>query len=429
MERIINPIVFFLELLIVYTYIADLFEKKYSTSKTIAVGTAIFILPYAVNEFFSNSVLNIIVFTIACFAFIFLTHKIKITQCIFHSVLISSIMLATELICFYAVSLIYGDGTFYAFRDSEEVYILDAITSKLLFLLTCKLCNQFKIKSGSKLYKVPLSYFIYGVTACFTLVILVVINSRYQFSPALQTLMIAMALLLLFSTIIQFISHEKIAAENAKLLELQRELHRKEISETYYKILDARNNELQRFSHDTKHHLSAILNLSNDKEVEEYINKIYADLEKYSSKGKSGNKMLDIVLHKYSLICESKEISFEALTQTANLDFMEATDLAAFIGNLLDNAVEAAEKTEEKIISLSVTQKNGFQILNCINSCDEKPYFKGEKLITTKKNTALHGHGTKTIEKLTKKYNGSHSFKYDDSVKQFNFTALFPINK
>lgn len=426
MEKIINPIVYIFEVLIIYTYISDIFEKKFNTVKTILIGCGIFTVPYILNELANHSVVNTVAFFISTAVFIRMTNKANLLQSILHAVLLTCIMVATELICFYSVSMIYQDNTFYAYRDSTEVYILDAITSKLLFLLVCKICSQFKLKNKSRVYKAPFIFYIFSITSCFMLAVFILINSQYKFDDSLQTLLIIGAVLLLFTSILQFISHEKNAAKNAEFLELQKEQQRQQIDIEYYKILEIQNQELHRFSHDTKHHLSAILNLSDNKAVEEYINIISNDFEKYSSAGKTENKMLDIILHKYRLLCESKGVNFETEIMTANLSFIEFPQLSSLLGNILDNAIEAAEKSKNPKILLSINKIDNFDVLCCINSCNIAPEIKGNRLVTTKADKELHGYGTKSIEKIVKQYSGTHNFHYDDTQNEFTFTAVFP---
>ena len=59
--------------------------------------------------------------------------------------------------------------------------------------------------------------------------------------------------------------------------------------------------------------------------------------------------MLDLIISKYLRLCESKNIAFSVDVKTANLHYIADTDLSALLNNLLDNAVEAAEKSGERI--------------------------------------------------------------------------------
>ena len=142
--------------------------------------------------------------------------------------------------------------------------------------------------------------------------------------------------------------------------------------------------------------------------------------------GNTENKYLDLLLNKYQSECEINHISFEYSIRTANLSFMESSDLISIMSNILDNAVMASKLSEEKTVSLSINRNNSFDVLICKNSCDQKPTSSGDDLKTTKTESGIHGYGFKSIRRTAKKYNGDIEWKYDDSTKTFTITVIFP---
>ena len=96
-------------------------------------------------------------------------------------------------------------------------------------------------------------------------------------------------------------------------------------------------------------------------------------------------------------------VRFSYVTLTANLAFLEDADLVALLGNLLDNAVEAAQSADDKWIELSVESKvAGVTALTCENSASCAPTVRGGTLQTTKENAAHHGIGIKSIVRTAK---------------------------
>ena len=77
---------------------------------------------------------------------------------------------------------------------------------------------------------------------------------------------------------------------------------------------------------------------------------------------------------------------------------------------MLDNAIESAEKQQEKqkrLIWLYVTREKQFVRIRTENYCDEKIHFKNGMPVTMKKDRRLHGYGMKSIKSTVEKYHGS----------------------
>ena len=141
--------------------------------------------------------------------------------------------------------------------------------------------------------------------------------------------------------------------------------------------------------------------------------------------GNTKNKMLDLMINKYQYICETERIEFYVSIKTANLLFIESPDLISMLGNLLDNAVEAAKNSTERKIDLSINRVNGLDILTCTNSCDTSPQATGKILKTTKNDDGVHGLGVRSIKSVVKKYKGDFDWSYNEKTKEFAVYIAF----
>ncbi len=101
-------------------------------------------------------------------------------------------------------------------------------------------------------------------------------------------------------------SHQ--AEQKEEYLRMQSELHRVKQEKTYYDLLDKQNQQLMIYAHDTKNHLAAIQELSDDPQIRRYVEKLSGELVRYSQGCQSGNKLLDVILNRYTLECEQQGV-------------------------------------------------------------------------------------------------------------------------
>ena len=162
--------------------------------------------------------------------------------------------------------------------------------------------------------------------------------------------------------------------------------------------------------HDLKHQINLLKTQAYVGKSTSYLEKMEREIRVYETQNKTGNQILDAVLTNKAMICQNKEIELKFIVDGGALSFMEDMDVSALFGNMLDNAIESAEKQQEKqkrLIWLYVTKEKQFVHIRTENYCDEKIRFKNGMPVTTKKDRRLHGYGMKSIKSTVEKYHGS----------------------
>ena len=118
---------------------------------------------------------------------------------------------------------------------------------------------------------------------------------------------------------------------------------------------------------------------------------------------------------------------FSCIVNCSNIVFMDMVDLSILLGNMLDNAMEAAAKLpeENRVIDLKIqTDEHFFRIT-------EKNTFTGELnitsdgLATSKPETGYHGFGSLSMKYIVDKYNGQMALDAEDGV--FSLHVIIPI--
>ena len=146
----------------------------------------------------------------------------------------------------------------------------------------------------------------------------------------------------------------------------------------------------------------AIINIINEKEgiMQEDVNKDFY----------CANSVLNTIFVEYSAKAKSRGIQIEIQVEKfLNVDFISDADIVSLFGNLLNNSIEAAEQCcdGERIIKVCLYMGNQFILVFRIeNTFKIKPNWQGNKLQTTKKESAQHGLGIGIARKLAHKYGG-----------------------
>lgn len=240
--------------------------------------------------------------------------------------------------------------------------------------------------------------------------------------------MLAVAsLILLSSTVLLFVTYQHQVEEDRESMQIKSEYARLQTEKSYYHILEQQNQQLMIYAHDAKNHLAAIKSLNTDPQISSYISKLSEQLADYTRNCHSGNKMLDVMIHKYSVDCEIRGISFDYDVKLCNLNGVEDIDLVAILGNLIDNAVTAAEKSAQKRVSLATARRNSYSIIVISNSCDTQPESNGAHLVTSKPDYKMHGFGLKSVSKALKKYQGDFEWNYDEKNRIFTVTVMIGV--
>ncbi len=416
--------VFFFEMLISTIFFSNIAEKKKKLSTIMIAGTLIFEIGALINIFIiSTSWINVLFSIIATSILSMFFFKIKSSRAIFYSVLLVSISSFLEHIIIFVISS-YSSLYIAEYKSETILLVVEIIISKVLYFIIVMILLGFTQKDES-IIKIPTAFYIFPLITLISVICFwyVSLNQHLEFRN--QIILGIVSVLLLLATLFVFFSFQANAHRENKLLLLQQEQDKIKTDITYYEILEKQNNNLRAYAHDAKNHLSTIKNLNDNPEVEMYISKMIERLAEYGKVCHSGNHTLDVVIDKYVTECELNNIAFEFDIKNNNLSQIEPYDLVAILGNLLDNALEAAEQSQDKMVSIETDFRNNFSVIIVSNSCDKNPQFSNSELpITTKSNKRLHGFGLKSVRKTIKKYNGDIAFEYISKEKVFIVTIM-----
>lgn len=222
------------------------------------------------------------------------------------------------------------------------------------------------------------------------------------------------------------------------LFEKYQRKKRKQLSEKSYDLFREQTfiqNEntllLNKFRHDIVNHLIDIraLIIANDTDsalvlLDETAKKAE---EAWAEPLSTGDPVADVVIASKSAVCRSKGIEFICKIKLTDKFKMDMVDISSLISNLLDNAIEAAEKTEEPHIRMEIFDYNAYHVIRVENNMSKESAAPDGDLLQTKRSEpALHGFGLKIIEDIAEKYDGNFIKKADGDY--FTATVLIKTN-
>lgn len=95
---------------------------------------------------------------------------------------------------------------------------------------------------------------------------------------------------------------------------------------------------------------------------------------------------------------------------------IEPVDLMIVLGNLLDNAIEAVAKLEDRTVELRMKAGNGNFFIEVENGFFGEIEESGGRIRTTKENKKKHGIGIENIKNVVKKYDGCMEVTHDNGI-------------
>lgn len=177
--------------------------------------------------------------------------------------------------------------------------------------------------------------------------------------------------------------------------------------------------------HDLKNKLSPLIYLAESGKTNELVERVQ-ELGNLSVLGKiyaeSGNITIDYIINLKLQALANKGVRIVCEINVPNDVKIAPFDLSTILGNLIDNASEALDYvSDEKWFNIKISYQVGFLMIQVENSFDGIVYLRNNKIISRKEDTENHGLGLKSIEKISKEYDGEMIVQYDNN--QFKVTV------
>ena len=217
-----------------------------------------------------------------------------------------------------------------------------------------------------------------------------------------------LAVVLMMSVLVFNINRQyEVEKELAKLKSEQAELLERD-----YTAVNRAYQVNAKLFHDLHNHIGVLRQfLTHEKygEAVRYLDELQAPVRNLTATVWTGDETADYLINSKAAAAEAAGIRFQVQVEFPRRTNIRSVDLCAILGNLLDNAIEAARQVPDpsrRTAALTIRRIHQMLVIKVENSFSSVPVQENGKLKTTKTEGGLHGWGLKSAQAAAEKYDG-----------------------
>lgn len=415
-----------------FFFLNSLLERRFANYLPIV---AVIFMATTFTYFFSNarmsinSVMSLIILILGCS----LLFKAKFIVKISYSLLLLFFLLIIDIISGNLFALVFDENYLAVFYSNFTYRLVSCLVIKVIDVLMIFVMQKvFKRVDKSLKSKYWALFSAVFLVLLLTSAIFMDFYSNLHQSKGLILLVffISVTFLVLSLIVVYFFVEICSAFQRDKLL-FTLEANNKAFEEAL--ALQSSNSEnLRKIRHDIVKHTStavALIEKGNVDDAADLLRNVSDTVGQIVSDNNvnTGNSVVDAIISSRAALCKRKDISFIYCIEPLDEIKIEAADLSSLLSNLLDNAVEAAEKTANGMIKIDIFKYKAYFDICIENSFLGKDTIihSGTQLLSTKSDGAMHGYGTQIIKGIAEKYNGYVT--WNDNEENFKYNVLLKI--
>lgn len=394
-------------------FVLTYFVRKSLTEKNSSIFSKVIFVSTWLLCFVELSIINyvvvfdgfwsvIIVITLLCYARICLKGK----------------FLLQIFVIFFAMSIIYSIASTvlflfsYVIGDSIAMLIMSRTLVRVAILVICRSieCIIFRfIQKINSEYSLDFKEWVLFTGMPFlTWIAITYMMDTSMDMKNIDSGMFSIALILLSINVITFFFLYRIRRDSEtkheyELLKMQHS-NMKEMENNMRALYESTYS----VKHDLEKHFLAIKIMAERNEyhdIEKYVDGIVEnDLRRVKNVIFTDNDIFNAVINTKLELCRQKGIFTSVNISDDAIKCIDAAHITVLFGNIIDNAIEAAEKSDEKFINISVRLQGEYVSIYIENSFNTE--YSNVNLSTSKKDKNLHGYGIKNVKRIVDECNG-----------------------
>lgn len=406
----------------------ELFDKKY-TKVCLVLGVAACIR--VINILNSTTVNMLATFTIYL-AIIIIFFQGKLLKKFLYYITAVIIMLGSEFLGIILLSL-QTDFSLNQVKANQIAINIAMLSLKLLTLVFYSIIKRSADNSDNRKinFQITLWYSIMPISLIGIMVAVTRLNIDFVSLGHTQILLVISCILALIGNVVIYYVFDRYSQSIWKLQQQEVMITKLEMEEKHYGQIEQVNQDHAAFLHDIRHYMKVIGEMAADND-DEAILQILSELQIKVSNTEAEmlcpNRLLSVILNEKKKEAEKRNISVKIVIEPGfSIDQIADTDLIVIISNLLDNALEAAEKCQNGYIKVSLFTQNAnhFSIIKIVNNYIGEIEVREGRLWSSKEEKARHGYGIQNVSNMASKYGGYLQYFY--KAGEFTSIVILPV--
>lgn len=380
---------------------------------------------------------------VAYIAFSLVTSMVFI---IFHSPLFNII---TNIVCLLVIVQLYTDSFIKKIVSVLLIYIINMTADSFIVFIFGKRFESWGIRGVESIFT-SLSIFIlellvekivdtknkyrlsvmYGIPLMLLPLSSIFMIAFFVFRIKNNDILILVeSLFVLFINTVAFYLYDSIVTSYQEknrrdLLERQLQSYSNQLQ-----VIEQSHERINSLRHDMKHHLLYLRDMAkknHNNDIMEYIEEMQDFINNPKEYVHSGNDGIDAILN--YMVAEAKK-----LTDYVNVNVcipedivLNQFDINIILGNLLQNALYALEKTDHRVLDINIEYEKEILYIYITNTYSKEKGERKKQVSTLSIMGDSHGIGLNNVKRIVDKYNGT--LKIEDMENYFVVDIMLYLN-
>jgi signal transduction histidine kinase len=431
---IIEIFVNFLQVYVIYNTYDLFFNRRFKFKHSVTLGV-LFMTAVLSYLNFNISINSNPYFYLGYIFMLFLVSLILFKGKVFPKILTICMLIVVLGICeLIAAALISSAAGLNLMSIQEqtfgrfEVMVISQTVFVYLYLLLKK--NKYRKENSNlnnKYYLMVVAILILTVTV--TVLLIWMYGNINVDNDNVNNKLVIMTLCVSLISIIAIVLTDRILKDMGEKHKNDLELQKMKLEHSYFSDVNTILEEIRILRHDLRGELAIIYGyneLNQREKISNHIEKKLKELDIQHMPQIDDENVLSAFLNFKFKEAKSNNITVDFKSNLSGDDeiYIDKEDICRILNNIMNNAIEACSKCEQKYVKLSINKYDDYIFIKSENPYKDKLQVDGKRILTIKSDKSMHGYGLKSVINIAEKFNGFVDINYDDSIFKVNVQML-----